>query len=133
MKDAARGWLAQAAEDLQYARSALGDGYFAWACFACQQAAEKALKAILVEHEGRVEKTHRLLHLVSRCETINPQFTKLRPVLDVLNQYYGPTRYADLHGGDAPSAHYTKAMAQEALQLSSRVLAFVRKDLRRAE
>lgn len=68
MNPAAESWLKQAAEDLRYARSALRDRYFAWACFACQQSAEKALKAVLVEWAGTVQKTRRLLELARQCE-----------------------------------------------------------------
>lgn len=129
MNPAAESWLKQSAEDLRYARSALRDRYFAWACFACQQSAEKALKAVLVERTGTVQKTHRLLELARPCEEIDRSFAKLRPALDILNQYYGPTRYADLHGGKAPYEQYTKEIAREALRLAEKVLRTVGKSL----
>jgi HEPN domain-containing protein len=39
-------WYKQARRDLQHARHALEDEEFEWACFAAQQSAEKALKAL---------------------------------------------------------------------------------------
>jgi HEPN domain-containing protein len=43
--EAAR-WLAQAGSDLAFAEVGVREGFFAQACFTCQQAAEKALKAL---------------------------------------------------------------------------------------
>ena len=39
-------WLRQADKDLKHAKNAMEDGDYEWACFASQQAAEKALKAL---------------------------------------------------------------------------------------
>ena len=39
-------WLRQAKRDLEHARRALEDGDYEWSCFAAQQAAEKAVKAL---------------------------------------------------------------------------------------
>src|SRR5438876_155655 len=39
-------WLEQARSDLDLARVALREGHFDWACFAAQQASEKAVKAV---------------------------------------------------------------------------------------
>ena len=40
----ARRWLAQAESDLAFAEVGVREGFFAQACFICQQAGEKALK-----------------------------------------------------------------------------------------
>lgn len=45
--DEARRWLSQAQYDLQAARVNEQNGIYAWACFLCQQSADKALKAFL--------------------------------------------------------------------------------------
>jgi HEPN domain-containing protein len=39
-------WLRQAQRDLEHARRSQEAGDYEWACFAAQQAAEKALKAL---------------------------------------------------------------------------------------
>ncbi len=39
-------WLAQAGRDLEQARSSQREGRHEWACFAAEQAAEKAVKAL---------------------------------------------------------------------------------------
>ena len=43
-------WLKQADTDLSPFRKALGGGDFEWSCFAAQQAAEKAVKALFLKH-----------------------------------------------------------------------------------
>ena len=46
MATRAEDWLRQAKRDLEHARHALEDGDYEWSCFAAQQAAEKAVKAV---------------------------------------------------------------------------------------
>lgn len=41
-----RDWLRQAKRDLEHARHALQDKEYEWSCFASQQSAEKAVKAV---------------------------------------------------------------------------------------
>jgi len=47
-----RDWLRQAEADLAHARNAREDEDHEWACFAAQQAAEKALKAVVQARGG---------------------------------------------------------------------------------
>ncbi|NTW21878.1 MAG: HEPN domain-containing protein, partial [Nostocales cyanobacterium W4_Combined_metabat2_030] len=42
-------WLRQAKRDLDHARLALSGGNYEWACFAAQQSAEKAVKALFLK------------------------------------------------------------------------------------
>lgn len=39
-------WLDQARRDWEHTRHDAAEGYYEWACFSAQQAAEKALKAL---------------------------------------------------------------------------------------
>lgn len=41
-----RDWMNQAEGDLLHARSDMQGGYYDWACFSAQQAADKAVKAV---------------------------------------------------------------------------------------
>lgn len=52
MPNRAPDWFAQAAADLQHARHSRKVGDFEWACFAAQQAAEKAVKAVFLHLGG---------------------------------------------------------------------------------
>jgi HEPN domain-containing protein len=61
-------------------------------CFHCQQAAEKALKAILVFMGIRIPKTHDLDLLLELCGS-NENIRNLRIVTIPLNDYSVITRY----------------------------------------
>ena len=50
-------WLDQAMRDLEHARASIELGHFEWSCFAAQQAAEKAIKAVF-EDMGAVAWGH---------------------------------------------------------------------------
>jgi HEPN domain-containing protein len=61
--EAAR-WLAQARSDLAFGELGLREGFFAQTCFVCQQAAEKALKALHYLSGARVVLGHSLVELL---------------------------------------------------------------------
>ena len=68
-----RGWLAKAEADFIVARRLVAEGapYLDAVCFHAQQAAEKYLKAFLVQHQVEFPKTHNLgelLDLISRAD-----------------------------------------------------------------
>ncbi len=46
MVDRSRDWLSQAQRDLEQAEHSRSAGWHEWACFAAQQSAEKAVKAL---------------------------------------------------------------------------------------
>jgi HEPN domain-containing protein len=46
MANRARAWFAQAERDLDQAQSSRREGWHEWACFAAQQAVEKAVKCL---------------------------------------------------------------------------------------
>ncbi len=46
MSERTKDWLDQAQWDLKHAENDVTGGYYEWACFSAQQAAEKALKAV---------------------------------------------------------------------------------------
>lgn len=51
-------WLRQAHSDLAMAAYASAGGFHAQACYHCSQAAEKALKALLLALDQEPERTH---------------------------------------------------------------------------
>ena len=62
-------WLRQAEKDLRHAKNSLNTQDFEWSCFAAQQAAEKALKA-LYQHMGGESFGHSLLRLLDRKSVV---------------------------------------------------------------
>ncbi|WP_226951983.1 HEPN domain-containing protein [Pyrobaculum calidifontis] len=61
-------WLDDAEDDLAAAKELYRAGRFAKACFLAQQAAEKALKALLIKRGGVYERTHSVVTLLERAE-----------------------------------------------------------------
>ena len=65
-------------------------------CFHCQQASEKALKAILAYHEDEIPRTHNISEILNLCEThctgIIGRFSKHA---DRLTVFAVVTRYPD--------------------------------------
>ena len=118
-------WMEQAKGEFKAARDLYSTKNYAWCCFACQQAAEKALKSIL-EHLGSPTSGHNLLMLVNE---ISAYITVPQNVVDacrILNRYYIPTRYPNAFPSGAPIHMFDEKDAMEALELVERVLNFAR-------
>ena len=98
-------WWAQALKDLEHAKSSHNDGGHEWACFAAQQAAEKAVKALYLYlgYEGKGNLVAKLIADAPCVEVGDPQM--LRWAI-VLNTYYIPARYPDSLAKCAPFERY---------------------------
>ncbi|WP_158283973.1 HEPN domain-containing protein [Azospirillum sp. TSO22-1] len=66
MPEMTAAWVRQSAHDLEHAHAALAAGHHDWACLAAAEAAGKAIKAVLVAHDGRVLGQQNLLLLLGR-------------------------------------------------------------------
>ena len=60
-------WLNIAASDLDTGQAMLAGGRYLWAGFMAQQCAEKALKAVIEENQGRPPKAHSLEALAKKA------------------------------------------------------------------
>lgn len=107
-------WLRQARRDLRHAENALRDGDYEWACFAAQQAAEKAVKALL-QARGTTAWGHAVTFLVAELtgEDVLPR--DLVDKLRELDTHYITSRYPDAHPAGAPVDYYTRATADRAI------------------
>jgi Uncharacterized conserved protein related to C-terminal domain of eukaryotic chaperone, SACSIN len=118
-------WWRQAEADLRHARNALADGDYEWSCFAAQQAAEKAIKA-LFQKLGMDAWGHTLTVLIGNLpSTIQPP-TELIDYARILDKHYIPTRYPNGFDSGAPTDFYTSMEAQYAIQCAESILAFCR-------
>jgi HEPN domain-containing protein len=122
----ARRWLRYAREDLEAAEALVGQPYAAprHGCWLAQQAAEKALKAILVYLQVDFPRTHDLDRLV-RLIPAGWQVPREHPDLAALTEWAVEARYP----GDWPEA--TEADALSAAQHARAVWTSVRADLAR--
>lgn len=120
-----RDWLRQAELDIAAARDAQRSGHHEWACFAAQQAAEKAVKA-LHESEGTEAWGHSVVELSRGLKDV-PDV-----VLDAakgLDKHYIPARYPNSHPAGAPGDLYTASEALRALSDTELVIGYVRRRL----
>jgi len=126
MSGRAADWFRQAEADLRHARRALEDGDHEWACFAAQQAAEKAAKAahaaVAQEAWGHVV-TELLDALRPHVPGIDDNLLDRARALDKL---YIPTRYPNGFAGGAPTDFYTRPEAERAIADAEAVLAVCR-------
>ena len=87
-------WLDKAEEDFQFAVSVIEDSvFYAQICFHFHQAAEKFLKAFIVNRELEFRKIHDLLVLLDLCLKVEPLFHKIKEECKFLNRFYIETRY----------------------------------------
>lgn len=63
MREEVKKWFEQAKSDLSAAQNSVTTKNFDWACFQSQQAAEKGLKALLLQKQDKIIKTHDLVFL----------------------------------------------------------------------
>jgi HEPN domain-containing protein len=111
----ARDWFRQAEADLAHARHALRDGHHEWACFAAQQAAEKAAKAAhqaLGQEAWGHSVTELLQALRLQVAIIDDQLVDRARSLDKL---YVPTRYPNGLPAGAPADYYTRTEGERAI------------------
>ena len=129
MSGRAADWLRQAEADLEHSRRSLRDGDHEWACFAAQQAAEKAAKAAHAalgqEAWGHVV-TELLIALRPQVAEIDDTLLDRARALDKL---YIPTRYPNGLAGGAPADFYTRPEAERAIADAEAVLAVCRRVL----
>lgn len=90
-----RNWLIKAKRDLLSARQLAESSVplLDTAAYHCQQAAEKAIKAYLVYHDVRFEKTHDLDVLLSQAAEIDPAFSGCRDAGRILTPLAVEFRY----------------------------------------
>ena len=131
MSGRAADWFRQAEADLEHARHALRDGHHEWACFAAQQAAEKAAKAAHAAL-GQEAWGHVVTELLQALQPLEPAVDE--SLLDRargLDKLYIPTRYPNGLAGGAPADFYTRAEAERAITDAEAVLALCRRVLSR--
>lgn len=114
-------WILRARSDLAIARIPKGPEVF-WAdlCFHCQQAVEKAIKAVLVAREKEFPKTHAVAKLLTIAEEAGIALPEEAWVAADLTKYATDDRYP----GPPPA---TEADYRSALDLTEAVVAWAEK------
>jgi HEPN domain-containing protein len=124
MLNRSRDWFAQAEKDLEHAKAARDDGSHEWACFAAQQSAEKAVKALHLKIGQEAWG-----HVIARLLAELPPSTGAAHLVEqgrVLDNFYVATRYANGHPEGAPFEHYGPLQSEQAILHAGEILEFVR-------
>lgn len=122
MSNRARDWFIQAERDLEQAKASQRDERHEWACFAAQQAAEMAVKALHLSL-GQEAGGHVVARLLAELPVAVGDLAEKAKVLD---NFYVATRYANGHPEGAPFEHYGKLQSDEAIRYAGEILEFVR-------
>lgn len=128
MPSRAADWFNQAQKDLEQAELSQQAGHHEWACFAAQQAAEKAVKALhlFLGQEAWGHVIARLLRDLPDTVEVPDMLIEQAKVLDNL---YIPTRYANSHPAGAPFEHYGPLQSEEAIDYAREIVEFVRTEM----
>lgn len=117
-------WFRQAHRDLEQAKDSQHTGHHEWACFAAQQAAEKAVTAMHL-HSGQEAWGHVVAKLLRELpETIECP-AELVEKAQVLDAYYISSRYPNAYPEGSPFEHYGTLQSEQAVRYASEIIEFV--------
>lgn len=126
MADRSADWLAQAERDLEVAQHDLQGGFYEWACFIAQQAAEKAVKALYQHLHGEAW-GHSISGLLAQLPQDNAPPQELIDQAKLLDRYYIQPRYPNGFDVGAPKDYYTHRDAEEALANATAIVQFCKR------
>ena len=125
-------WIRQAENDLAMAEFARSGQFYAQACYHCCQAAEKALKGLLIGLGQDPPRSHSLERLVDALADIGLEVESLRALqLKSLSRMTTATRYPD--ADEAPADLFDQRDWDLALGVAKSVLESVTKSLKDAD
>ena len=128
MREQVKWWLLAAKRDLERAELSLEHGDRAGAAFWAQQAAEKALKALLLHVKGTFPKTHNIKRLFLELgSNLGLSEAELEDAYE-LTQYYHLARYPDIVEG-LPDEIISTRTARRAVEAARRVVRAAEKAL----
>ncbi len=120
MKEESQRWWEQAESDLDTAKYLFNGEKYKECSFFCQQAAEKSLKALLINRGKELVRIHdlvKLSHLIKIEDSLEKDCKELTTV-------YTDTRYPD-----SVSSDYSKEEAEEDINRAERILQWVEKSI----
>lgn len=131
MPSRANDWWRQAQRDLRHAERSAELGDYEWACFAGQQAAEKALKAVIQMRGGEVRghSVYALVALLPDDVFAADSRELLASAARELDRHYIPARYPNSIPEGAPFELYDIAQSDRAVAAAERILRFCQRNL----
>lgn len=110
-----REWLNRARSNLSRARIVTGEAYLEDGCFDAQQAAEKAIKAIMVKRKIAFPYIHDIARLLRLLESDGQSVPQSLEAAAELTRYASATRYPGLDEPVSPREHAEAVAAAEAV------------------
>ncbi len=116
-------WIREAEWDLKHAKNDLEHGFYNWACFSSQQAAEKAVKAVFqkMHIDAWGHSVADLLNELSKSIKIPKKLIQYAYELD---KVYIPSRYPNAHPSGSPSQRYTIREARRMIKYAEEIIKF---------
>ncbi len=122
LEEEAGRWLEQAEIDLEDAELLMREKRYHLVCFLCQQAAEKAAKAILYMQGEENPWGHSVYELLEEAAMRDSTLHQLADKGAVLDKYYIPTRYPNGLPGGIPAKAFDREDAERALELAKEIV-----------
>jgi HEPN domain-containing protein len=120
-------WLDQAERDLKRAGIDIQYEYWEWACFTAQQAAEKAVKGLLMKRGASVW-GHAITPMLRHLTGVTVPSTMIEHA-QLLDAYYIPTRYPNGFAEGKPADYYNEQKAKGALSAATELIRFCKNNL----
>jgi HEPN domain-containing protein len=121
--DRSKDWLDEAKGDLEHARNDMQGGFYNWACFSAQQAAEKAIKAVF-QRMGAEAWGHSVADLLKELAKKQAVSENLVDASLELDKAYIPTRYPNAHPSGSPRSRYTKQESRRLIGYAEKIVKF---------
>ncbi len=99
-----------------------------WACFAAQQAAEKAVKAVYQKLHGEA-RGHSIVELLEQLPASIQRSTELLAKAASLDLHYVTPRYPNTVPAGFPGKYYSQQQAREAIDNAEAILSFCEDNL----
>ena len=128
----ARRWLQQAEEHLSVARWDGQGEFWAAACFQAQQAAEVAVKAVLIRQGERSIVTHGVVGLIKRAAKYYADLASLSVRARRLDRYYIATRYPNGLPSGTAGENFDQQDFETAIEAATEVIESARRIVERA-
>ena len=123
MVERSKDWMDQAEWDLAHARSDFERGFYDWACFSAQQAAEKGVKAVF-QKLGAEAWGHSVADLLKELpEKFKPSEELVDKALE-LDKAYIAARYPNVHPSGSPGKRYTHMEAGRLVNYAKDIIEF---------
>ncbi|MCX7976607.1 MAG: HEPN domain-containing protein [Bellilinea sp.] len=115
-------WMSQAARDLEKARLDAQYEYWEWACFTSQQAAEKAVKGLLLNF-GKVVWGHAITPML--CDFAEAEIPSyLIVAAQLLDAYYIPAHDPNGFSSGKLADYFNREKAEQAIQAAHAIIQF---------